>query len=167
MADLGIKQVTIYRSELPPVDANSLTYNLRYRITSENKNRVSAWSNIVSVPAPAITIINFTVSIDNAGKIVQSVWDAPASLGLSSFDLFVRWVGNHNETDYDWAYFGRVVGNSQSLVFPTQVYDKTLDTFEDPKKVRLQLQRPTYVPVREDYPTATNLTLFQSDLLTL
>lgn len=167
MADLGIKKVTIFRSELPPVDGNTLTYNLRYRVTSENRNRVSAWSNIVNVPAPAVFIINFTVSVDNAGRLVQAVWDAPASLGLSNFDLFVRWVGNHAETDYDWAYFGRVNGNSQSLVFPTQVYDNTLQTFEDPKKVRLQLQRPALVPVREDYPTATNLTLFQSDLITI
>ena len=167
MADAGIKKVTIFRADLPPVDAQTLSYNLRYRIITANRNRTSAWSNVVSVSAPTISTINFTVSIDNSGKIVQSVWDAPASLGLSSFDLFVRWCGNHSETDYDWAYYGRVNGNFQSLVFPVQVYDNTLQTFEDPKKVRLQLQRPTYNPVREDYPTDTSLTLFQSDLLTL
>lgn len=167
MADSGIKKVTIFRADLPPVDAQTLSYNLRYRIVTENRNRVSAWSNVASVAAPTISTINYTVSVNNSGRIVQAVWDAPASLGLSSFDLFIRWVGNHNETDYDWAYYGRVTGNSQSLVFPTQVYDNTLQAFEDPKKVRLQLQRPTYNPVREDYPTSTNLTLFQSDLLTL
>lgn len=167
MADAGIKKVTIFRSDLPPVDATTLSYNLRYRIVTENRNRVSAWSNVVSVAAPAISTINYTVSSNNSGKIVSLVWDAPASLGLTSFDLFVRWVGNHNETDYSWAYVTRVTGNSYSLVFPLQVYDNTLATFEDPKKIRVQLQRPTYNPEREDYPTSTSLTLFQSDLITI
>lgn len=167
MADLNIKKVTIYRNELPPVDANTLTYNLRYRITSENRNRVSAWSNIVSVPAPPISLINFTVSTDTAGKIVQAVWEAPASLGLSSFDLFVLWVGAGSETDYSWSYYGRVNASSQSLVYPVTVFNNTLQTTEAPVSVRLQLQRPTYVPVKEDYPTTTNLTLFHSNLLTL
>ena len=167
MADAGIKKVTIFRADLPPVDAQTLSYNLRYRIITANRNRSSAWSNVVSVAAPTISTINFTVSPDNSGKIVQVVWDAPASLGLSSFDLFVKWVGNHAETDYDWLYFGRVNTNSQLLVFPVEVFDNATQLFEDVKKVRLQLQRPTYNPVREDYPTSTNLTLFQSDLITI
>lgn len=167
MTDPGIKKVTIFRNELPPVDATTLSYNLRYRIVTENRNRVSAWSNVVSVTAPTISTINYTVSANNSGKIVQIVWDAPASLGLTSFDLFARWVGNHNETDYSWAYVTRVTGNSYSLVFPTQVYDNTLEAFEDPKKLRVQLQRPTYNPSLENYPTSSSLTLFQSDLITI
>lgn len=167
MADVGIKKVTIYRADLPPVDATTLSYNLRYRVVTENRNRVSAWSNVVSVAAPSISTINYTTSIDSVGKIVQSVWDAPSSLGLSSFDLFVRWVGSGSETDYSWAYYGRVNTNSQLLVYPVTVFNNTLQTTEAPASVRLQLQRPTYNPVREDYPTSTSLTLFQSNLLTL
>lgn len=167
MADSGIKKVTIFRSDLPPVDSQTLSYNLRYRVVTENRNRVSAWSNVVSVAAPAISTINYTVSANNPGRLVSIVWDAPASLGLTSFDLFARWVGNHDETDYDWAYVTRVTGNSYSLVFPLQVYDKTLETFEDPKKLRVQLQRPTYNPALENYPTSSALTLFQSDLITI
>lgn len=167
MADIGIKKVIIYKSELPPVDGTSLEYNLRYRISTENKNRVSAWSNIVSIGAPTITTINYTVSIRNTDKIVQAVWDAPASLGLSSFDLFARWVGQHDEVDYAWSYVGRVNENTKSLVFPLSVLRISTNITEEPKKVRLQLQRPIYTPVLENYPTATSLTLFQSNLLTL
>jgi hypothetical protein len=49
MPDAGIKKVTIFKNELPAVNANNVSYSVRYRIVSEDKNRFSAWSPIFGI----------------------------------------------------------------------------------------------------------------------
>lgn len=48
MADSGIKNVRIFRSNLPTVALNG-DYLIRYRIVSEDKNKTSHWSQIYSI----------------------------------------------------------------------------------------------------------------------
>ena len=46
MADQGISKVTILKKDLPYYIGNneSLFYNIKYRIISEDRNRTSHWS---------------------------------------------------------------------------------------------------------------------------
>lgn len=53
MADLNIKKVIIPYSDLPAIYGQDFTYNVRYRIISEDRNRQSHWSRIYSISASA------------------------------------------------------------------------------------------------------------------
>jgi hypothetical protein len=46
MADSNIKKLRIAKSLIPPIDHDTSKYNVRYRVISEDKNRVSHWSPI-------------------------------------------------------------------------------------------------------------------------
>lgn len=51
MADTNIKKVIIPYDELPSIYGEQFTYNVRYRIISEDRNRQSHWSRIYSISA--------------------------------------------------------------------------------------------------------------------
>lgn len=166
--DEVIKKVVVFKNELPAVDANTVSYSIRYRIVSEDKNRYSAWSPIAELAAPATTLLDFSTSINNADKIVSSVWNPKPELGLSTYDVFVRWIGNgtDNLTNYPWAYVTTTPNNSYQFAFPASIPAPGGGT-ETVKHIMIAVQRPTYQKTKENYPTATALTLFQTAKLTL
>jgi hypothetical protein len=51
MVDANIKKVIIPYSELPAIYGETFTYNVRYRIISEDRNRQSHWSRIYTISA--------------------------------------------------------------------------------------------------------------------
>ena len=53
--DSGIKKITIPKSELPSISGQNFTYNVRYRVVSEDKNRISHWSPIFRLEVPTTT----------------------------------------------------------------------------------------------------------------
>ena len=167
MADANIKKIVIPKNELPSVDLNNLKYNIRYRIVSEDKNRVSYWSNIYSVTAPPVGLIDYTVFARGADHLLTAAWNPKASQGLTSFDLYIKWVGVHSESLYSWEFVTNTTINSYSMAYPSTIADPTSGLTEDPKKVRVALQRPTYPKEKENYPTVSNVTLFESALITI
>jgi hypothetical protein len=86
--------------------------------------------------------------------------------GTAYFDIWVRWVGTHAESTYPWQYLVTTTDNKYSLVFPTNIPDPTGGT-ELPKKIRVAVQRPTYPKEKENYPTVSEITVFQTALETL
>jgi hypothetical protein len=112
----NLKKAKIPVSEIPFVNSEN-EYLVRYRIVSEDKNRVSHWSQFLKVPGPAINPADY----DN-GAIVVTVKDITISWFDSpkrgSYDIFVKYgtgtsLGAATFTDY--TYFGS--SNSQSYTF--------------------------------------------------
>lgn len=167
MADKNIKKVVIPKSELPSVDLNNLKYNVRYRIVSEDKNRISYWSKIYSVTAPPVTLLDYTVFTRTSDKLLYATWNPKADQGITAFDLYIKWVGNQNESLYPWEYTTTVNSNSYSMAFPSTIVDPTTLGTETPKKVKVAVQRPTYPKEKENYPTVSSVTLFESTLINL
>lgn len=167
MADANIKKVIIPKSELPSVDLNNLKYNVRYRIVSEDKNRISYWSRIYSVMAPPVTLLDYTVVAKTSDHLLTIAWNPKADQGLTSFDLYIKWVGTHAESLYPWEYVTTTTINNYLLAYPSTIVDPTTNGTEDPKKVRVAVQRPTYPKEKENYPTLSSVTLFQSSLITI
>lgn len=170
MADAGIRKVTIFRSELPPLDATNLSYNIRYRVVSEDRNRSSAWSNITNVPATAVGNVSFSINITtptSGNKVANVIWNLPTA-SYSSFDIFVKLVGSGSASSYPWVYAGRSSTNSYSYIIPTSITDPTPPPpTETPTKILIAVQVPSNPPTKENYPTSNIITLFESGEITI
>lgn len=137
MADQGINKVTILKKDLPYYigDNKSLSYNIRYRIISEDRNRISHWSPFYKLgetstftevgfdPAnPYTTSIPNNVIINKSSHTITISWTLPSLLivnptdaqkalqaqqaAITDFDVYIRWKTG---TSYsDWKYQGEV-----------------------------------------------------------
>jgi hypothetical protein len=185
MVDAGIKQIRIKKSEFPLVqftttynnslsreEVQSLHYDFRYRVVSEDKNRFSHWSEIIRYPMPDVTTpFPFTAtnrfSISKAGnpEVISAVWSFPGDSenptdyvkffrDTTQYDIWVRW-NNNNVTDLNnvgwsaWEYSATVSSNSFSI----------LKKDGSVKRVEIAVQVPTTIKIRDYY--NNKLTLFR------
>jgi hypothetical protein len=162
-----VKKVIISREDLPAVDLDTRSYNVRYRLISEDRNRVSHWSNIYNLESPIITpITEYAIVVTNADDLVTVTWNLNQVPETAYFDVWVKWVGTHAESLYPWQYLATITDNQYAMVFPTNIPDPTGGT-ELPKKIRVAVQRPTYPKEKENYPTVSEITVFETALETL
>lgn len=163
-----VKKVIIGRDELPAVDLDTRSYNVRYRLISEDRNRISHWSNIYNLVSPIITpTTEFSIVVTNAHDLVTVTWNLDQVPDTAYFDVWVRWVGTNSESLYPWQYLATIVDNQYAMVFPTNIPDPVHGGTELPKKIRVAVQRPTYPKEKENYPTVSEITIFQTALTTL
>lgn len=146
MPDANIKKVIIPKNQLPAVDKD-LTYNVRYRVISEDKNRISYWSNIYSIASTPVTpITDYAITTDNTNRVVNLTWNPGAFSGETYFDVYIKWVGQAGtESNYFYEYITTTTNNFYSTVHPltlTNPLNPLLTT--NTKKVRMLVQRPTY-----------------------
>lgn len=136
MADAGIKKVTVLKSSLPPVNSEN-GYRIRFRLISEDKNRVSHWSPIKTLTAPDIIQVEGTISV--ADQVMAIVWEDSA--GYPGYDVFVGFDGAtptyHGTTSihsYSLLSTGttsadvvvQVEGSSKTLSSVLEVYSETI-----------------------------------------
>lgn len=118
MADVGIKKVTIAPQSLPyvDIDSNGLFYNIRYRVISEDRNRISHWSKVYRVDMPSTTDADLPyttaerIHVNKVGSTPKTVivtWSHPLESGLNpdpvkaqlerifdetiAYDVWIRW----------------------------------------------------------------------------
>lgn len=105
MADQGIKKVVIPKSSLPAVTSDN-KYLVRYRIVSEDRNRVSGWSPVFQLNAKAVQPVDGDWSIN--GRVITLVWgdeeDRP------SYDIFVKFDNG------PYTYHGTSTVHTYSLI---------------------------------------------------
>ena len=109
MADSGIKKVIIPKSSLPDVTKDN-QFLLRYRIVSEDKNRVSSWSPVFKLDAPppiALEESQVTYSINN--RLISLAWQEDVS--ADKYDIFVRFDGQE-----EYQYHGTANTTSYMLI---------------------------------------------------
>ena len=86
MVDSNIKKLRILKSSLPPIDYDTLKYNLRYRVISDDRNRTSHWSPVYNISGESIESVSGAVS--KTANVVTAVWgDAN---GFPEYDVFVK-----------------------------------------------------------------------------
>ncbi len=90
MADANIKKTRILKSALPPIDHNTLKYNTRYRVISEDRNRTSHWSPIYN--SDGTSIVGTTGALSVTDEIITAVW-GDENLH-PAYDIFVSFNGN-------------------------------------------------------------------------
>lgn len=90
MASSGLQKAQILKRNLPPLSVfpdNSIGYYARYRIISEDRNRISHWSPVYAVrTSPVVEVTSLLSFVDG---VLRLVWgdeeDRP------SYDIFVAW----------------------------------------------------------------------------
>ena len=145
MADAGIKQVTVIQENLPPVTIsdNQMLYFLRYRITTEDKNRQSHWSPIYRIPLPPVSEklsaysaeqLKAFVRIGPSTDLMRVDWTIPEEIkNLKEFDIYYSF-------DNDPFIFGSTVSsNNYSIIIPI---GQTFQVF------RVAIQIPTFPKIR-------------------
>lgn len=85
MADQGIKKIIISKKTLPPVNESNQHF-FRYRVISEDKNRISHWSPIYNLSYTALVTVAGAVSV--SGSIISIVWGDEAL--RPNYDIFVK-----------------------------------------------------------------------------
>jgi hypothetical protein len=121
MVDVNIKQVRLSFSDLPDINSNLGGYILRYRIVSEDKNRVSQWSPIF-IAQPGYSFVPGNLVVETGSVSASVVWNAVSIqknfseiTKAASYDLWARW---HNSDAGDWVYVDRVTGTTYTLLLP-------------------------------------------------
>lgn len=127
MADQGTKKVTVLKNTLPPINAEEEKYIVRYRIISEDRNRISHWSPqfaISPVPLDLEAAQDQNVVLQVIGESLIAKWNVSAqaqeefaknpSLALSSYDIYVAW-GSQQDSVGTLEYFATVSGNYISI----------------------------------------------------
>lgn len=129
MADQGIKKVTVLKNALPPINAEEEKYVVRYRIISEDRNRISHWSPQFSISPEPVSLEaaeDQNIILEFVGDSLIAKWNVSSraqeefaknpSLSLSSYDVYVAWGSQQGSTEpITSAYFATVSGNYISI----------------------------------------------------
>ena len=106
MADANIKKTRILKSSLPPIDFDTLKYNTRYRIISEDKNRTSHWSPIYN--SEGVDLVVTSGAVSKAGNVITAVWEDQND--FPEYDVFVKFDSN------EFFYHGKSKVHSYSFL---------------------------------------------------
>ena len=90
MADANIKKTRILKSLLPPIDHDTLKYNTRYRVISEDRNRTSHWSPIYN--SDGANLVGTSGALSITEEIITAVW-GDENL-YPEYDVFVSFDSN-------------------------------------------------------------------------
>jgi hypothetical protein len=127
MVDANIKKVTQSFSEMPPLNSITEGYDIRYRIISEDKNRLSHWSEL-SIVQPNYTFVPDEIQFSKAQSIASLAWDAVTINKVvdgetyfiskaSEYDLWYRW--DRGAGTGDWLYKERIQGTTVATPIPS------------------------------------------------
>lgn len=132
MAD---KYFKINKNDLPPVNIDYSTYDIRMRIVSEDQNRSSFWSPVYAVDAPTFsTIPNTQYSIivsSTTPKTVKIIWQDQN--GFDEYDVFavMSYVNFTTKEHKSGDAFAKLAHNGTFPVIPTAgdyIYTFGIDT---------------------------------------
>ena len=149
MPDDVIKKIIIKKKDLPNFigNNNELAYSVKYRIVSDDKNKVSAWSPIYKLfgnttadetgydPLNSSTTgIPYAITVDPEKTTVEIKWTMPSLLilnpteqektlqslqsSIKDFDVYTQWQSLSVWTDWNWA--GTSNGTQFSMTYPSE-----------------------------------------------
>lgn len=134
MADSGIRKVTIPIASATPISekidnsptnnyASRLLYLFRYRITSDDGVKYSAWSPKYALPSSKIIDVynlgnTITNKITSTGTDMTATWNIPSGLINNTFDVYTRWGSVISSTEYS---ITNAVLSSGTITFTTSV----------------------------------------------
>lgn len=140
---MAVKKVTIPNADLPIVNNQVGGYAVRYRIVSDDKNRVSHWSPTYYIDA-AYTYVNGNISSPaKTGNTLSVAWDrvevktGDSSIGkIRDYEVWIRWDKGDGG---DWIYDGKAQTNNVTFVIPTTYYKNGVDQAQTPNKFSIEI----------------------------
>jgi len=105
MADEIVKKITIPRSQIESLSSDGF-YFLRYRIISEDKSRLSHWSQIYGVDGGNLQNASNIISLIQEDNGINIAWGILNTLNVNNYDIYIRyddsttsaWNGGSNTT---------------------------------------------------------------------
>jgi hypothetical protein len=143
------KKFIIPRSDLPDINFFNKGYQIRYRITTEDRNRFSSWTPIFGTQ-PDLTFETFgEILIEKHTGYSTIVWNPVIlkkdgnSVGeLEEYDLWVRW--GDGASNGSWQYKERSSVTSLNILKPTSPAGINTLSVELYYPGRPQLRKATY-----------------------
>lgn len=134
----------INRESLPPINPETLEYQIRFRLISENRNRISSWSPIYSAK-PNYSYITGNIDITKTSGRISVTWDAVSlekggiNIGrLSQYDIWLNWYKNSIGIG-DWIYQERVSTTNLITIIPSTFYINGVDQLTAPDRVLIEV----------------------------
>lgn len=122
MAEVKIQKAIVGNSQLPDLSSDGLYY-VRYRVVSEDRNRVSHWSPVHAIDPNYTFVSSGNLSVEKVTGHVLIIWNPVNILSGTTFikkatryDVWLRW---HRSDNGDWQYFERVEGNNLTILPPS------------------------------------------------
>lgn len=157
-------RVIVPADQLPPT-SSSAQHVVRFRIISEDRNRISDWSPIFildsfgQIPFSASTVAVVSACPVGGNTEVSVTWSGPHidfhdELDAYPHDVFIKW------DNQEYVFGGRIVGNNLTTLAPT-----------NSSSVQFLVQSPSYpsIPGTRDLqnrPTISNiLKITESDTI--
>lgn len=110
-------KVIIKKEDLPPISVDDIGYNLRIRLISQDRNRSSFWTPLVTIEVPAVSTINYAIKKDSSGtKTFNVMWEDTQN--NKEYDIYVKWYMSAEDPNAVWAYKGSTLSNNYSLIDP-------------------------------------------------
>jgi hypothetical protein len=141
-------------NDLPAPSMTNSTYEVRYRVTSEDKNRVSAWTPIFTIDPELQYFVDGDISLlyTDVGAVSAS-WDSVSIMKnvdgtltevakVGEFDIWIRWAGSTGTNPGDWIYQGRIASNSISVTVPP-LYTYGVSSTAVPLYFYIEVYRPS------------------------
>jgi len=153
------KKLIVPKEQFPGMSIYDPNYEVRFRIVSDDRNRVSAWSPIYSVNPEVVFIagtqeIPGQIHLQKSGDTVMATWDSvtiykdiDGSLSsvaeLPYYDLWIKWAGNGGATPSNWTFKESVFSTSININIPNTYPDPNPPYGNiTPKQLYIELYRP-------------------------
>lgn len=137
------KKLLIPRQDLPDINAFTGAFDVRFRLTTEDRNRFSAWSPIFST-VPGFTYVSGDIDISKSSNHINIIWDAVSVekdgnfvLQAQRYDIWIKW--SKNGPNGDWIYKERVEGTSVSIIIPSTYTIDGVDQGDAPNRVTIEI----------------------------
>jgi len=142
MADPGIKKARLNQDSLPDINVDLEGYLVRYRIISEDRNRLSHWSPIFLIK-PGYTFVEGSTSIGKSADHVNLIWD-PVQIykdnnfirNAVEYDIWLRW---DREDGGDWLYAERLESTSSIFIIPNTYFINGVDQEKKPNSLTAEI----------------------------
>jgi len=158
-------RIIIPKENFPDPSIYNPSYQIRFRLLAENKNRTSAWSPIFPVN-PEVFFERGTrelrgyIEIEKVGsKQVNIVWDFVTGYRdsgteildvgkVQEYDLWIRWAVAGGATPSEWIYRGRISSTSLNITIPSEYPYKDpitgiITLIDNPKYLYAEVYRPS------------------------
>lgn len=117
------KQIRIPYVRLPDINAETGQYQIRYRLSSQDRNRLSAWSPIFSLSTPFNFQTGVEPIIEKTNEYSLVIWEPVLVFNADEFieevpyyDIWIRWseeIGTNA-----WSYKERIKATSMNVIKP-------------------------------------------------
>ena len=137
------KRIIISKDRLPDINSLTDSYAVRFRLITEDRNKLSYWSPIFYI-SPDFDYISGEIDIAKVSNHINIIWDAVTIekdgnfvAQAQQYDVWLRW--SKNNENGDWIYKERLQGTSTSFIIPSTYFIDGIDQETAPNRITVEI----------------------------